>query len=218
MVSVHSINCQPIKPSYHLNSKPSFGDIYEDDYYEDDFAGLRQEKREWEDFAKSSDNKMMSTLGALGLGAVSGAIGFGTFKAFAPKGFKTLKSLYIKVSNIGFVKKGAAFVTKYAKKLGHKIANWYTNIKPESSLGKVKKFLDKINPFKKITVKVLKDSNTELSRVLNLTKDSGKITIEINKAGMKNAGLNAGATLAAVPPAVTAVNNGLESNGGGSDD
>lgn len=207
MMKIQSFGCQPLKPSYQHNSKPSFGNYEHEDWIEDDFTSIRQSRAEMEEMAKNKDSKFLSTIGTLGVGAAAGALSFFTFKTMAPKGWNMLKSIYNKVANIGFVKSTAKFIKEKSLKLGSKIAEAYRNIKPESKLGKIKTFItDKLNwvgsKMSPVTDKIKSWYGTVKGFV---TKNSDKI-----KEGAKNTG----ATLVAIPAAVTAVNSDLKSEGG----
>lgn len=204
MMKVQSFGCQPLKPSYQMSSKPAFGN-YEQEYrYDDmDVVELEQQKAEMEELARNKDSKFLSTVGTLGVGFAAGALSFITFKTMAPKGFNAVKSLYNKVASIGFVKKSAKFVKEKAVKLGGKIATAYKNIKPESRLGKIKKFVTE----KATWVK------TKMAPVTKKLKSWGvaiKEKLGINKASLKEGAKNTGATLVAIPAAVTAVNSDLK--------
>lgn len=204
-MNVQSVSCQPIRPVCQLNTKPAFGDSFDfDDEYcqQCALADLKRERIEMEELAQNKDSKFLSSVGTLGLGVVAGALSFATFKTMAPKGAKTLKTIYSKIANLGFVKKTAEFVKKYARKAGDKIKDLYNKIKPESKLGKVKKFLSE---------KV----GGAYGKVKTVLKNFAE-KHNLDKAFAKKAANNTGATLVAIPAATTAINSSLaeDRNGG----
>jgi len=210
-MNVQSLNCQPIRPVYQLNSKPSFGNEYDNDYdfrydegdTEDNFTleNLRQERNDYEMMAKNKDSKFLSSVGTFGLGVAAGAASFLTFKTMAPKGARTLKTMYSKVANLGFVKKSVAFVKKYASKAANTVKGWVNSIKPDSKLGKVKTYLsDKIS----LVSGKVKTAVSNFAKKHNMDKEFAK-----------KAANNTGATLVAIPAATTAINSSLTDKNGG---
>ena len=206
MMKIQSFGCQPLKPSYQLNSRPSFGNYDNEDLIEDDFSSIEDSRKEMEQLAKNKDSKFLSTIGTLGVGAAAGALSFFTFKTMAPKGWNMLKTIYNKIANIGFVKKSANFIKDNSIKLWSKITNAYKNINPETKMGKVKTFItDKLNWI-----------NTKTSPITNKIKTwygSVKDFVTKNSDKIKEGAQNTGATLVAIPAAVTAVNSDLKSEG-----
>ncbi len=206
MMKIQSFGCQPLKPSYQLNSRPSFGNYDNEDLIEDDFSSIKDSRKEMEQLVKNKDSKFLSTIGTLGVGAAAGALSFFTFKTMAPKGWNMLKTIYNKIANIGFVKKSANFIKDNSIKLWSKITNAYKNINPETKMGKVKTFItDKLNWI-----------NTKTSPITNKIKSwygSVKDFVTKNSDKIKEGAQNTGATLVAIPAAVTAVNSDLKSEG-----
>ncbi len=200
-MNVQSLNCQPIRPGYQLNSRPAFGhnnNIHTEDFNEEDYDFLIQEREDMKKLSANKDSKFLSSIGTLGFGIAAAAASFYTFKTMAPKGAKTLKTIYTKISNLSVVKKVTGFIKKYATQLGGKIKSMYNKIKPDSKLGKVKKFTEGKTSF-----------------VFNKTKNFVKGFTEkhnINKETIKKVATNTGATLVAIPAATTAINSSLSSN------
>lgn len=200
-MNVQSLNCQPIRPGYQLNSRPSFGhnnNIYTEDFNEDDYDFLMQEREDMKRLSENKDSKFLSSIGTLGVGIAAAAASFYTFKTMAPKGAKTLKTIYTKTANLSVVKKMTSFTKKHATKASNKIKSIYNKIKPDSKLGKVKKFTE-----------------DKISFVFNKTKNFVKGFAEkhnINKETIKKATINTGSTLVAIPAATTAINSSLNSN------
>lgn len=209
-MQVQSLACQPIRPTYHLNTRPAFGGFDFDDevccgdtYGEYEVPSIREsnkglniEREEYEELAKNKDSKFLSSIGTLGLGVAAAAASFYTFKTMAPKGVNTIKTVCSTVASWGFVKKSSAFVKKHALKAVNKVKKIYAGIKPETKLGKVKQFItDKIG-FVATKVKTWFNAFT--------TK------YNLDKEFAKKAANNTGATLVAIPAAITAVNSSLE--------
>lgn len=205
-MNVQSLNCQPIRPVYQLNSRPSFGydeDDEDSEYNELDasllnnnYRKINAERAEYETMAKNKDSKFLSSVGTLGLGFAAGAASFLTFKTMAPKGVKTLKTIYLKTANLDFVKKAAGYVKKYAYALGDEIKGLYNKIKPESKLGKVKKFCSD---------KLVGAYTRVKTSIMNFAEKHN-----IDKPFLKAATNNTGAILVAVPAATTAINTALK--------
>lgn len=208
MMNVQGMNCQPIRPSYKLNSKPSFGNDYEDYAYKNEIDSLKKEQEDLVEMSKNKDNKLISSIGTLGMGAAAAAISFYTFKAFSPKAFSVVKKAVQTVANWGIVKKPAGWIKKGAAKLAQKISTAVKNINPESKMGKVKKFVsDKLASLKTKTSPIVAKAKEQFS---NFVKKHN-----INKDFMKKSAINTGATLVAIPSAVTTVNDVMEGNNGG---
>ena len=196
-MNVQSISCQPIRP----NVGYSFGNRYDETYDYDShyFDDMRHERDEWAEIAQNKDNKMMSAIGTLGVSAMAGALSFCTFKAVAPKGYQTLKSIINKITSNNLVKKVSGFVAENAKKLGSKIKTKYVNINPETKMGKVKAFISKyLTKFKDLTKPVY-------TKVADGVKGFMQ-KHNIDKAWAKTAVKNVGATAVAIPAAITAGN------------
>lgn len=210
MMKIQSFGCQPLKPSYQMNSKQSFGSREHEDWFEEDFASIRKNREEMAELAKNKDSKFLSTIGTLGVGAAAGALSFFTFKTMAPKGWNAVKTVYNKIADMGFVKTSVKYVKDKAIALGGKIAKTYNEIKPDSRLGKIKTFItDKINWIK---VKM-----SPVTKKLVEWKDAAKaklVSWGVNKETIKEAAKNTGATLVAIPAAVTAVNSDLKAEEG----
>lgn len=211
MMKVQSFGCQPLKPSYQLNSKPTFGNGYDDYEYEDaEIIALKREKMEMEKLAHNKDSKFLSTVGTLGVGAAAGAISFLTFKTVAPKGWNALKATYNKISSWGWVKNSAKFIKEKTLALGGKIAKAYDDIKPNSNLGKVKTFItDKFN--------WTKNKMEPVTQKVKSWYASAKNYVTKNKESINEGAKNTGATLVAIPASVTAINSDLKKEEGGED-
>lgn len=206
MMKIQSFGCQPLKPSYQHNSQPSFGNYENEAWINDDFAEIKRNREEMAELAKNKDSKFLSSIGTLGMGVAAGALSFYTFKTMAPKGWNTLKSMYNKVASWGFVKKSASFIKEKSVALAGKIAKSYNNIKPDSNLGKVKGFV----------VDKLSWVNNKLNPVTTKVKswyNSTKTYIVKHQDGIKTGANNTGATLVAIPAAVTALNTELSEGG-----
>lgn len=207
MMKVQSFGCQPLKPSYQLNSRPSFGNNEVDEVDEVDFSSIEKAREEMKEIANNKDSKLLSTVGTLGVGATAGALSFYTFKTMAPKGVSVVKSIYSKIADIGFVKNTVKFIKEKALALGSKIVKMYNDINPESKLGKIKTFItDKFN--------WVSDKMSPVTNKLKTWYGSLKAYVTKNSDKLKDGVKNTGATLVAVPAAVTAVNSDLKSEGG----
>ncbi len=203
-MNIQTINCQPIRPVYQLNSKPSFGhdeDFCSEDIMENDFLDLEQERTDLERLAQNKDSKFLSSVGTLGLGIAAGAASFLTFKTMAPKGAQTLKSIYAKVANFKYTQKATNFVKKYVNIGLDKAKNVLNGINPESKLGKIKNYLsDKIgSAYSKVKSKVVDFAQKH----------------KIDRAAVGNTANNVGGVLVAVPAATTAINASLENKNDG---
>lgn len=210
MMKVQSFGCQPLKPSYQMNSKPAFGHWEHEDWEADDFETLKRNRLEMEAMAQNKDSKFLSAIGTMGVGLAAGALSFYTFKTMAPKGWNALKAMYNKVASWGFVQKSAKFIKEKSVALGAKIAKAYNDIKPESRTGKVKTFIsNKLN--------WVKDKTSPVTNRIKSWYNSAKDYIVKHKSGLKECAKNTGATLAAIPASVTAVNAELVKEEGGED-
>lgn len=208
-MNVQSISCQPLKPSYQLQSKPAFGNCDEADYSEDNGCSrLRKERDDFASMARNKDNKLISSIGTLGMGVAAGALSFFTFKAMAPKGWQVLTKTYKAFTDLGFVKESAKAIKESAVNLKNKVAKWYSNIEPESRVGKTKKFVsEKWSWLKEKTVPLYKSAKEKwlsFAQKHNWTKDTAKAAVN-----------NTGATLVAIPASVTAINSDLQEKLGG---
>jgi len=194
MMSVQNIGCQPIKQIYKSQAFGRQAQFEEDD---DPFLDeLKSEKDEFKKMAENKDSKMLSTIGTLGVSLVAAALSFCTFKAVAPKGYQTLKTIYHKTTDfkpiratIDFVKRGFTFV-------GGKISETYNGIKPETKLGKAKTATEGF------VAKYITPYYTRAKGAVQRFAEKHNI----NKAWFKSAALNTGATAVSVPAAVTAAN------------
>ena len=216
MMNIQSVGCQPLKPMYGNNKVQSFGNRnydYDYDYenhYEGDIETIKQDRAEFAQMAKNKDSKLLSSIGTLGVGMAAGALSFFTFKTMAPKGWQMLKSVYNGVANNSVIKKSVGFVkeksAKFGKFISEKVSKLYNGINPESKLGKVKKFItDKLAWIAK-----------KMEPVTNKLKSWGTSVKEWtikNQDKIKEGAKNTGATLVAIPAAVTAVNSDIVNDG-----
>lgn len=199
-MNVQSVSCQPIKPNY----TKSFCGYKEDNNY--DLRLLEHERDEWAEVARNKDNKLISAIGTLGVSAIAGALSFCTFKTVAPKGYKTLKTIYNAVANNKIVKQVVSFVVDKAKGLAGKVQKLYSEIKPDSTLGKIKNWvhtkLAKLKEFVGPSYTKAQNKAKEFAAKHNINKEWSKELVK-----------NAGATAVAIPAAVTASNANDEEEG-----
>ena len=188
-MNVQSISCQPIRQAY--NTRP-FGNRQETENDEQFREELEAEREECRELARNKDSKVLSTIGMVGVGAVGSALAFFTFKTCAPKGWETFKKMYNKTVEFGPVKSAIDAAKRGYHAVGKKLSDFNQSIKPDSKLGKVKAFWAKNVTPKWIRVK---------EAVKGFCKKHN-----IDKLWFKKAALNTGATAAAVPAGVTAVN------------
>ena len=195
-MNVQSISCQPIKQAYKAQS---FGgpSTFDDDR---DFLHELEEEREAYQELANKKGSMLSAIGMLGVGIVGAALSFFTFKAVAPKGYQTLKTMYQKTTDFGPVKSTIEFFKRNLKKVWtfttEQLSKLNKKIKPDSKLGKAKA---KVGGF---------FTNSVKPRWTKM-KDAVKAFAEkhnINKLWFKKAALNTGAAAAAVPAGITAAN------------
>ena len=216
MINVQSVGCQPLKPMYSNNHKvQSFGNRdydYDDycDHYEYDIDAIKQDRAEFAQMAQNKDSKFLSAIGTLGVGIAAGALSFFTFKTMAPKGWQMLKSVYNGIANNGVVKKSVGFVkeksVKFGKFISEKVSKFYNGINPESKLGKVKTFITEKLAW---VAKKVEPVTNKLKSWATSTKE----WVVKNQDKIKEGAKNTGATLVAIPAAVTAVNSDIVNDG-----
>lgn len=210
-MSVNSLNCQPIRPSYQLKSKQAFGNSEEvESPYKREIDALKAERDTLKKMSDNKDNKLISSIGTLGMGAAAAALSFYSFKAISPMAFKSVKTVVNKFTNLGFVKKSVELAKKGYSKVSEKISKAINNINPESKMGKVKNFISEKMTWLK----------SKITPITNKIKEKFNKFVEkhnINKEYVGNAANNTIATLVSIPAGVTAINERLEGNDGGQD-
>ena len=210
-MSVNSLKCQPIRPSYQLKSKQAFGNSEEvESPYKREIDALKAERANLKEMSDNKDNKLISSIGTLGMGAAAAALSFYSFKAISPMAFKSVKTVVNKFTNLGFVKKSVELAKKGYSKVSEKISKAINNINPESKMGKVKNFISEKMTWLK----------SKITPITNKIKEKFNKFVEkhnINKEYVGNAANNTIATLVSIPAGVTAINERLEGNDGGQD-
>lgn len=211
MMSIQSVGCQPLKPTHgNVTKVQSFGNNDYDNWFEGDLDAIKNDRAEFAEMSKNKDSKFLSSVGTLGVGIAAGALSFYTFKTMAPKGWQMLKSIYNGIANNSLVKKTTGFIkeksVKLGKYIGGKVSKFYNEINPESKLGKVKTFV----------VEKLAWLAKKIEPAVNKVKtwaSATKAWLVKNQDNIKEGAKNTGATLVAIPAAVTAVNSDLVKDG-----